>query len=60
MNLEVLSSRVWPNKALVQTAPALCNFEITARHTGLGGSFGVVLPVKARERLHNAGVSHLL
>lgn len=44
------------NKALVQTASALCNFYIIARHKCLGGGVSVVLPHTARERLHNAGV----
>ena len=38
------------------TAPALCNFEIIARHTGFVLCFGFVLPVKARVRPHKLGV----
>jgi hypothetical protein len=44
------------NKALVQTAPALANFGIRARHNRFGGSVGAFLPHRARARLHNAGV----
>jgi len=36
------------NKALVLTLPARRSFGIIARHKGLGGGFGFVLPVKAR------------
>ena len=36
-----------PNKVLVPTLPALRNFNIIARHKGLGGGFGFVLPVRA-------------
>ena len=45
------------NKALVQTAPALCNFGIIARHNHFGGGVGAFLPHRALVRLHNAGVS---
>ena len=44
------------NKALVQNAPALCNFALFARHMGLGGDFGFILSPTAGEQLHNAGV----
>jgi hypothetical protein len=47
MNSEVLWSSVWPNKQMVLTMPARGSFYIIARHTGLGGGFGVVLPVRA-------------
>ncbi len=33
---------------MVLTLPALASFGIRARHNGLGGSFGVVLPVWAQ------------
>ena len=33
----MLRIQVYANKALVQTTPALCNFNIIARHKGLGG-----------------------
>ncbi len=46
------------NKALVLTMPALGNFGIIARHKGLGGGFGCVLPVRALAWPHNAGVSN--
>ena len=36
------------NKVLVPTLSALRNFSIIARHKGLGGGFGFVLPVRAR------------
>ncbi len=49
-----------PNKGLVQTAPALCRFDIRARHTGLGGRSGCFLPHTARGRLHNPGVRPLI
>lgn len=42
------------NKALVLTAPALCNFGIIARHKRFGGGVGAFLPHRARR--HNAGV----
>ena len=58
MNTMVVNSRA-ANKALVQTAPALCSFGILARHNRFGGGFGAFLPHRARERLHNAGVSAL-
>ena len=45
------------NKALVLTAPALCNFSIIARPNRFGGGVGAFLPHMARERRHNAGVS---
>ncbi len=45
------------NKALMLTMPALGNFCIMARHNGLGGGFGCVLPVRALAWPHNAGVS---
>jgi hypothetical protein len=35
MNVEVLWSSLWPNKVLVLTLHALCNFYIIARHKGL-------------------------
>jgi len=47
------------NKALVLTMPARCSFGIIARHKGLGGGFGFVLPVRALAWPHNAGVSKL-
>jgi hypothetical protein len=47
------------NKALVQTAPALSNFGIIARHNRFGGGIGAFLPHRARKRRHNAGVSAL-
>jgi hypothetical protein len=45
------------NKRLVQTAPALCNFSIRARHNRFGGGVGAFLPHRARVRLHNLSVS---
>jgi hypothetical protein len=48
-----------PNKALVLTMPARGSFCIIARHKGLGGGFGCVLPVRALAWPHNAGVSKL-
>ena len=45
------------NKALVLTAPALCNFGIHARPQRFGGGVCAFLPHRARKRRHNAGVS---
>jgi len=47
------------NKALVLTMPARRSFGIIARHKGLGGGLGFVLPVRALAWPHNAGVSTL-
>ena len=44
-------------KSLVLTLPAHSNFDIIARHKGLGGYFGLVLPVRARVGPHKLGVS---
>jgi len=33
---------------MVPTLPARSNFEIIARHNGLGGNLGFILPVRAR------------
>ena len=46
--MEAVWSRAWANKHMVPTLPARGNFHIIARHTGLGGGLGFVLPVKAR------------
>ena len=46
----------FPIKALVLTMPARGNLGIIARNKGLGGCFGVVLPVRALEWPYNAGV----
>ena len=51
--------RAKANKALVLTAPALCNFGIIARPKHFGGGVGIFLPHTARERRHNAGVRPL-
>jgi hypothetical protein len=38
--------------------PACRSFKIIARHKGLGGYIGFVLPLRALAWPHNAGVSH--
>ncbi len=48
------------NKGLVLTPPAHGNFDMIARHKGLGGNSGFVLPHTARERPHNTGVGRPL
>ena len=60
MNLEVLWSSLWPNKALVLTMPARGSFNMLSRHNGLGGFVGFVLPVRALAWPHNAGVRILV
>jgi hypothetical protein len=49
----------WPNKRLQLTLPALRNFEIIARHNGLGVRLSRVLPVRALARPLKRGVSPL-
>ncbi len=49
----------WANKALVLTLPAGGSFGLRARHKGLGGFVGCLLPVVALVVLVNAGVSTL-
>jgi hypothetical protein len=44
------------NKALVLTMPARGSFGIRARHNGLGGGVGFILPHTALAWPHNAGV----
>jgi hypothetical protein len=56
---KVLFIEAHANKALVLTAPARSSFGIIARRKRFGGGFGCVLPVRARVRRHNAGVSVL-
>ncbi len=47
---------IMANKRLVLTMPARRSFSIRARHKGLGGSVGFVLPVRALAWLHKRGV----
>ena len=48
------------NKRLQRTKTALGHFGIIARHYGLGGGIGLVLPVRARFWPLNRGVSALV